>query len=281
VVFKAKDKRDGRIVALKKILLQGDDEGVPATSIREIALLKEVSQHRNIVQLLEVINENSKLFLAFEFLDKDLKGYMNSVVGPIDPHLIKSYMYQLVLGINFCHMHRVMHRDLKPQNLLIDSTGLLKIADFGLARAFSIPLPQYTHEVVTLWYRAPEVLLGAKKYSTPLDVWSIGAIFAELANKKPLLPGDSEYDQLMKTFMMFGTPNDEIWPGVSELPDYKAIFPKWSARPLREKVPSLENAGLDLLGRMMIYEPSQRISTKQALKHPYFNDLDRALYAQF
>ncbi len=128
-----------------------------------------------------------------------------------------------MLGINFCHMHRVMHRDLKPQNLLIDSTGLLKIADFGLARAFSIPLPQYTHEgerarirllvymcvvlmhvcaVVTLWYRGPEVLLGAKKYSTPLDVWSIGAIFAEMANKKPLLPGDSEFDQLMKTFQV-------------------------------------------------------------------------------
>ena len=238
-------------------------------------------QHRNIVQLLEVINENSKLFLAFEFLDKDLKGYMNSVVGPIDPHLIKSYMYQLTLGINFCHMHRVMHRDLKPQNLLIDSTGLLKIADFGLARAFSIPLPQYTHEVVTLWYRAPEVLLGAKKYSTPLDIWSIGAIFAELANKKPLLPGDSEYDQLMKTFMCFGTPTEQTWPGVSELPDYKPIFPNWTARPLKEKVPTLEDSGLDLLARMMIYEPSQRISTKQSLKHPYFNDLDRSLYAQF
>lgn len=282
---------------MKKILLQGDDEGVPATSIREIALLKEVSQHRNIVQLLEVINENSKLFLAFEFLDKDLKGYMNSVVGPIDPHLIKSYMYQLVLGINFCHMHRgkrlslclfsnffchsVMHRDLKPQNLLIDSTGLLKIADFGLARAFSIPLPQYTHEVVTLWYRAPEVLLGAKKYSTPLDVWSIGAIFAEMANKKPLLPGDSEYDQLMKTFMLFGTPNETVWPGVSELPDFKSTFPNWPAKALKEKVPSLETAGLDLLTRMMVYEPSQRISTKQALKSPYFHDLDRSLYSQF
>ncbi len=112
MVFRAKDKQTGRIVALKKILLQADDEGVPATSIREIALLKEVSQHRNIVQLLEVINENNKLFLAFEFLDKDLKGYMNSVAGPIDPNLTRSYMYQLCLGINFCHMHRVMHRDL-------------------------------------------------------------------------------------------------------------------------------------------------------------------------
>jgi len=280
-VFKAKDKQTGRIVALKKIILQGDDEGVPATSIREIALLKEVSQHRNIVQLLEVINENSKLFLAFEFLDKDLKGYMNSVVGPIDPQLVKSYLYQLTLGINFCHMHRVMHRDLKPQNLLIDQTGLLKIADFGLARAFSIPLPQYTHEVVTLWYRAPEVLLGAKKYSTPLDVWSIGAIFAEMVNKKPLLPGDSEYDQLMKTFQLFGTPNEQVWPGVSELPDYKPLFPQWTAKPLSERVPTLEATGVDLLQMMMLYEPSRRISTKQALKHPYFNSLDKSLYATF
>lgn len=281
VVFKAKDKQTGRIVALKKIILQGEDEGVPATSIREIALLKEVSQHRNIVQLLEVINENSKLFLAFEFLDKDLKGYMNSVAGPIDPQLVKSYMYQLTLGINFCHMHRVMHRDLKPQNLLIDSTGLLKIADFGLARAFSIPLPQYTHEVVTLWYRAPEVLLGAKKYSTPLDVWSIGAIFAEMANKKPLLPGDSEFDQLMKTFQLFGTPNEQVWPGVSDLPDFKPVFPNWNAKPLSDKVPSLDAAGIDLLTQMMLYEPSRRISTKQALSHPYFSSLDRSLYATY
>jgi cyclin-dependent kinase len=162
-VIKAKDRQTGRIVALKKIFLENDDEGVPGTSIREIALLKEVSQHRNIVQLIEVINEQSKLYLAFEFVDRDLKKYMDGVIGPIEPNLIKSYMFQLTLGINFCHMHRVMHRDLKPQNLLIDSTGLLKIADFGLARAFSIPLPVYTHEVVTLWYRAPEVLLGSKK----------------------------------------------------------------------------------------------------------------------
>ncbi len=186
---------------------------------------------------------------------------------------------------------------IEPQNLLIDSTGLLKIADFGLARAFSIPLPMYTHEVVTLWYRAPEVLLGSKKYSTPLDVWSIGAIFAELCNKKPLLPGDSEYDQLMKTFQIFGTPSEAVWPGVSELPDYKArrwesrgllshffsqaTFPQWPPRSLKERVPSLDAAGLDLLARTMVYDPAQRISTKQMLKHAYFNSIDRSLYSSF
>lgn len=282
VVYKAKDNATGKLVALKKIILQNDDEGVPATSIREIALLKEVSQHRNVVQLLEVINENQKLFLAFEFLDKDLKAYMNSVQGPLDPDLIKSYLYQLVLGINFCHMHRVLHRDLKPQNLLIDSTGLLKIADFGLARAFSIPLPQYTHEVVTLWYRAPEVLLGAKKYSTPLDVWSIGCIFGEMVTKRAIFPGDSEIDELYKIFQVLGTPNEQSWPGVSALPEYKAgVFPKWPARNLAEKVPSMDPHGLDLFAKMLIYLPSERISTKEALKHPYFASLDHSLYADY
>jgi serine/threonine protein kinase len=151
----------------------------------------------------------------------------------------------------------------------------------------------YTHEVVTLWYRAPEVLLGAKKYSTPLDVWSIGGIFAELANKKPLLPGDSEYDQLMKTFQIFGTPNEAIWPGVSERESFGTIchltggfflqttFPQWPARSLKEKVPTLDAAGLDLLARTMVYDPAQRISTKQMLKHAYFNSIDRSLYSSF
>ena len=283
VVFKAKDLQTGEFVALKKILLHGDDEGVPATSIREIALLKEVSQHRNIVQLKEVINENHKLYLAFEFLDKDLKNYMKSISGFLNPKLVKSYLYQLVLGINFCHMHRVMHRDLKPQNLLIDSSGLLKIADFGLARAFSIPLPQYTHEVVTLWYRAPEVLLGSKKYSTPIDVWSIGCIFAEMAENYPLFPGDSEIDELFQIFRVLGTPSETTWPGVTSLPDFKPMFPKFKADGLGKRVTQLSEGsdGLDLLVKMCTYEPSKRVSTKQALKHPYFNDIDRSLYAQF
>ena len=134
-----------------------------------------------------------------------------------------------------CHSHRVLHRDLKPQNLLIDTeTNSLKLADFGLARAFAIPLRAYTHEVVTLWYRAPEILLGAKQYSTPVDVWSIGCIFAEMINQSPLFPGDSEIDQLFKIFRGLGTPDDSVWPEVSQLPDYKPQFPKWKAKEMKE-----------------------------------------------
>ena len=115
----------------------------------------------------------------------------------------------------FCHQRRVLHRDLKPQNLLIDKSGAIKLADFGLARAFGIPVRVYTHEVVTLWYRAPEILLGSNKYSCPVDIWSIGCIFAEMANKRPLFQGDSEIDQLFRIFRVLRTPNEEIWPGIN------------------------------------------------------------------
>jgi len=286
VVYKAFDLKTNSYVALKKILVHGDEEGVPATSIREIALLKEVSKHRNIVKLTDVINENHKLYLAFEFLDKDLKGFMNCCQGMIPKDLVRSYTYQLLLGISFCHIHRVMHRDLKPQNLLIDKNGLLKIADFGLARAFSIPLPIYTHEVVTLWYRAPEVLLGAKKYSTPIDMWSIGCIFAELITKKPIFPGDSEIDQLYKIFQLLGTPNNDVWSGVSDLPEYKPSFPKWKPKPLDTVVNCegqvlVEKDAVDLLKQLLIYEPSKRCSARKALDHAYFNCIDKSLYHQF
>jgi len=130
---------------------------------------------------LDVVHGDKKLFLVFEYLDRDLKKYMDSVpAGGISLSLVKSYLYQLLSGIAFCHSHRILHRDLKPQNLLIDAQGSIKLADFGLARAFGVPVRSYTHEVVTLWYRAPEILLGCRYYSTPVDVWSIGCIFAEM-----------------------------------------------------------------------------------------------------
>uniref|UniRef100_H3AGI8 cyclin-dependent kinase n=1 Tax=Latimeria chalumnae TaxID=7897 RepID=H3AGI8_LATCH len=180
VVYKAVNKLTGDMVALKKIRLDAETEGVPSTAIREISLVKELN-HPNIVELLDVIHREKKLYLVFEFLSQDLKKYMDSSKSTRLPlPLIKSYLYQLLLGVSYCHSHRVIHRDLKPQNLLINEIGDIKLADFGLARAFGVPLRTYTHEVVTLWYRAPEILLGCKYYSTAVDIWSIGCIFAEM-----------------------------------------------------------------------------------------------------
>ena len=193
VVYKARDMTpgaNGRIVALKKIRLEAEDEGVPSTAIREISLLKEL-RDENIVRLYEIIHQESRLYLVFEFLDLDLKKYMDNVANQpegLGPEIVMKFTYQLVRGIYFCHAHRILHRDLKPQNLLIDKEGNLKLADFGLARAFGIPLRTYTHEVVTLWYRAPEVLLGSRHYNTAIDMWSVGCIFAAVSYTHLTLP---------------------------------------------------------------------------------------------
>ncbi|KAI9366792.1 kinase-like domain-containing protein [Zopfochytrium polystomum] len=270
VVYKARNKTNGTVVALKKIRLETEDEGVPSTAIREISLLKEL-RHPNIVKLHDIVHQNAKIYLVFEFLDLDLKKYMDTIQA-LSPSLIKSYMRQLVDGIRFCHSHRILHRDLKPQNLLIDQLGTLKLADFGLARAFGIPLRTYTHEVVTLWYRSPEILLGSKHYSTAVDMWSIGCIFAEMVLKKPLFPGDSEIDELFKIFRVLGTPDDRSWPSVSALPDYKPTFPQWKRQRLGDALPGLSPEGVALLEEMLAYDPASRISAKRALLHKYFAD---------
>jgi serine/threonine protein kinase len=134
---------------------------------------------------------------------------------------VKKYLYQLLNGIEKCHRHKVLHRDLKPQNLLINREGLLKLADFGLARAFGIPVKNFTHEVVTLWYRAPDILLGSKNYTTSVDIWSVGCIFAEIVTRKALFAGEDERGQLKKIFQIRGTPKPEDWPSITELPYYK------------------------------------------------------------
>ncbi|CAM6079913.1 unnamed protein product [Sphagnum tenellum] len=274
VVYRARDRVTNETVALKKIRLEQEDEGVPSTAIREISLLKEM-QHGNVVRLQDVVHSEKRLYLVFEYLDLDLKKHMDTCPDLAkDPRLIKTYLYQILRGVAYCHSHRVLHRDLKPQNLLIDRrTNALKLADFGLARAFGIPVRTFTHEVVTLWYRAPEILLGSRHYSTPVDVWSVGCIFAEMVNQRPLFPGDSEIDELFKIFRTLGTPNDETWPGVTSLPDFKSAFPKWPPKNLASIVPGLEPAGVDLLSKTLILEPSQRITARNALDHEYFKDI--------
>jgi len=149
----------------------------------------------------------------------------------------------------------------------------LKLADFGLARGFGIPVKKYTHEVVTLWYRPPDVLMGSTKYSTQVDMWGVGCIFAEMSNGKPLFCGANEQDQLSKIFKVLGTPEREDWPGVVDLPEYKHDWAKHKPKKLNTVVPQLSKTGIQLLEAFLQYDPKKRISAKDAMKHPYFSDL--------
>lgn len=248
------------------------EEGVPSTAIREVAILKELD-HENIVRMLDVFCKPGELILVFELLDSDLKKYMKSLQGKLPPTQVRDFSRQLLTGIEFCHANRIIHRDLKPQNLLIDSSLRLKIADFGLARAFSLPMPQYTHEVVTVWYRPLEILLGSKLYSLPVDQWGVGCIIAEMATGSPLFAGDSEIDTAFKIFQKLGTPTEAIWPGVSDLPDFKPTFPKWQHKGwanIRNTLAQLGHSGVDLLDQLMRYNPATRLSARAALQHQYF-----------
>lgn len=273
VVYKAKDKTTKELYALKKIRLESEDEGIPSTAIREIALLKEL-QHPNIVRIHDVIHTNKKLILVFEYIDYDLKKFLQTFDKGIDLKIVKGLLYQLVKGIAHCHQMRVLHRDLKPQNLLVSKEGVLKLADFGLARAFGIPVKNYTNEVVTLWYRAPDILLGSKNYSTSIDIWSIGCIFVEMLNLKPLFPGSSEQDQLKKIFKIMGTPDPNVWTGLTELPEWKPEnFDTYQGEALSKICPKMDADGLDLLDKMLRCNPAERISAKDALNHVFFKDI--------
>jgi len=271
IVYKAQDSA-GNLYALKTIRLEAEDEGIPSTAIREIALLKEL-QHPNIVKLCDVIHNEKKLTLVFEFLEQDLKKLIDSRgEGGLDGAMTKSFLHQLLRGVDFCHQRRVLHRDLKPQNLLINGASL-KLADFGLARAFGIPVKSYSHEVVTLWYRAPDVLLGSRKYSTPVDIWSVGCIFAEMANGRPLFPGSTDSDQLEKIFKVLGTPTPAMWPAGAELPEWRSDFPWYDPQRWDGIIPELDSRGIDLLAQMLQYDPLKRVTGHAAMEHEYFADL--------
>jgi negative regulator of the PHO system len=233
--------------------------------------MKEL-KHDNIVGLHDVIHTENKLMLVFDYMDKDLKKYMDTYGSPLPPDQIKSFMFQLLRGVAFCHERHVLHRDLKPQNLLINRKGELKLADFGLARAFGIPVNTFSNEVVTLWYRAPDVLLGSRSYDTSIDIWSAGCIMAEMFTGRPLFPGQQNDDQLIRIFRLMGTPTEETWEGVSKYPEWKPDFPYYSPMNLSSVLPQIDPLGMDLLNKMLRLNPQERATARDLLKHPWFSE---------
>jgi serine/threonine protein kinase len=268
-VYKGKLKGSSDIIAIKKIKIDLENEGIPSTALREITILREL-QHPNIIELKDVICNNNKLYLLFEFAEYDLRKYLEEFEHKnLEEETIKSFLYQILDALAYCHSKKIIHRDLKPQNILLTKNLKIKIGDFGLARVFSIPIRPYTKEVLTLWYRAPELLLGINEYSTPVDIWSVGCIFAELVIKKPLFKGDCEFEQIMKIYSILGTPKIEDWNEIVNLPYYSNKFPNFSAKKIEEIV-KLDVNGINLLKSMLQYDPNKRITAKQALLHPFF-----------
>jgi len=219
--------------------------------------------------------------MVMDYMDRDLKALMTQMTQAFTQAEVKCLMLQLLSGVAYMHEHWVIHRDLKTSNLLMDNAGRLAICDFGLARKYGSPLRPYTETVVTQWYRSPELLLGEKLYSTAVDMWSVGCIFAELLTRKPLWPGKTEPEQVELIFRTMGTPTEENWPGWTALPHARHLRMRpRTAQPLRAALglgvsafigtPFISDTGIDLLRRLLCLDPVARISAAAALRHPWF-----------
>ncbi|XP_069614702.1 cyclin-dependent kinase 4 [Ranitomeya imitator] len=275
-VYKARDLQSGKFVALKNVRVQTNENGLPLSTVREVALLKRLEHfdHPNIVKLMDVCasartDRETKVTLVFEHVDQDLKTYLNKVPPPGLPlETIKNLMRQFLSGLEFLHLNCIVHRDLKPENILVTSCGQVKLADFGLARIYSCQMA-LTPVVVTLWYRAPEVLLQST-YATPVDIWSVGCIFAEMFRRKPLFCGNSEADQLCKIFDMIGLPSEEEWP--EDVTLSRSAFSPMTPKPVEKFVPEIDATGAQLLLEMLTFNPLRRTSASQALHHAFFSE---------
>ncbi|CAG9319796.1 unnamed protein product [Blepharisma stoltei] len=253
-------------VAIKTIKVLQEGEGIHFTALREIMILQELI-HPNIIRLHDVFYKNSNINLVLELAESALNDVIHLTS---DESTTKGLLKQLLEGLAFMHENSVMHRDLKPGNLLISRNGQIKITDFGTAKIVCDVEAPRTTGVCTLWYQSPELLFGTKHYGKAMDMWSVGCIFAEMINKEPFLKGNTSIDQINKIFNTLGTPGEEDWKGMNILPNYwpSPASPRIS---FVRAFPTASNEARDLLEKMLMYDPRQRISASQALQHPYFS----------
>lgn len=268
---RARDKNSKEIVALKKVRMENEVHGVPLSSLREIFLLKRLN-HPNIVQVKEVAvgASLSNIFLVMEYVEQDISLLMeHPSVKQFQPSEVKCLMKQLICGLFHLHSNHIIHRDLKLSNLLLSNQGILKIADFGMARTVAHNM---TPDVVTLWYRAPELLFGELVYSYETDMWSVGCIFGEFLQHKPLFPGSTVPEQIMKITALLGSPSLS-WSGFDKLPGAKTLsFSKDAPCKIEEHFSRADSSSLVLLKALLCYDPLTRLSSASCMDHFYFTE---------
>ena len=274
-VYKVHDNTNGQNMAVKIILTKDSSEGIPSTTIREITNLKYCS-HPNILSLINVYFYQDQIELVLDCCESDLRNFINKyqdIPKIYNKETIKNIIYQIIKGVSFMHSQAIVHRDLKPGNILINVSSLeVKIGDFGFSRKLSIPTRRYTREVSTLWYRAPELLLGSPLYSFGIDIWGIGCILAELVMKEPLFEGNSEIEELKMMFNVFGTFNDRLFPGFEKVLNTNKFLVKKKGEGIvnhikkRSKI-DVGDECYDLLSKLLVVNQLKRISLNEALKH--------------
>lgn len=276
IVYRVRDKRSKKEYALKKVKVDRDlfRDGFPIACLREISILKSCN-NENVVKLKEVVvgEQLEKIYLVLEYCEHDLASLIDNLEKPFSESEVKCIMLQLLKGLEYLHLNFIIHRDIKVSNLLLNNVGCLKIADFGLARTYSVPSRPMTPGLVTLWYRPPELLLGATVQTTAIDCWAAGCIMGELLAHKPLMPGTSEVGQLDMIVDLLGTPSESIWPGFSKLPACQNFTLKHQPyNNLKTKFPLLSAAGLRLLQFLFMFNPQRRATASECLQSSYFKE---------
>lgn len=272
-VFKGLNVYTKGQVALKRIRMEGERDGFPVTAVREIKLLQSL-RHQNIVNLQEVMVEKNDCFMVFEYLSHDLTGLLNHPHFKLEPPQKKHLAKQLFEGLDYLHVRGVLHRDIKAANILVSSDGILKIADFGLARFYAKRHQlDYTNRVITIWYRSPELLLGETQYTAAVDIWSAACVMMEIFVQKPIFAGDgTELSQLDKIYNVLGTPNRHDWPGLVDMAWFELLRPTAKRKNMFAELFSTEltPAAYDLVQSMFLYDPAKRPTAEEILGHAYF-----------
>ncbi|XP_070544778.1 cyclin-dependent kinase-like 2 isoform X2 [Ptychodera flava] len=271
MVLKCKHKETNQVVAIKKFLESEEDKMVKKIAMREVRMLKQL-RHENLVNLIEVFRRKKRLYLVFEFVDHTVLDELERYPNGLDELMCRKVLWQVLKGVEFCHNHNIIHRDVKPENILVSKSGVVKICDFGFARTLASPGEAYTDYVATRWYRAPELLVGDTKYGRAVDIWAIGCLLAEMLSGEPLFPGDSDIDQLYHIIKCFG----------NLIPKHREIFHKnplfvgmrlpevRQLEPLEKRLPKVTSEALALMKYCLLLDPNERPNCGQLLKHEFF-----------